>query len=47
MNKDQELRRKEIEDIKAFAKANGFALEIEDEDKKKRRFELTKEFLDK
>lgn len=42
---DEKMKKKEIEDIKAFAKANGFDCVIE-EDKEFKPFVMTKERLD-
>jgi hypothetical protein len=45
LEKDAEMKRKEIEEIKAFAIANGFDVQIEEE-KEKKPFKITKEILD-
>ena len=42
---DEEMKKKELEDIRAFAIANGFEVEIED-DSKPRFGKITKERLD-
>lgn len=45
LQKDEEMKKKEIEDIKAFAIANGFDVEIEEE-KKPQGYVFSKERLD-